>query len=689
MACTANQLLLVGLLGVSAVAQNRRVECAEPKNTYKLGLPEVQARIDAGSDDFFLYKRLLDLTPSTPRAGTLAPLFEKKLKEHPEEPLYLYLYGRSLIGVRTPEALVQLKRVVELAPDFPWTYLEFARIYTSRNFADAKLAASVHTYRELCPASLDGYNWARNESESVKNAEWVRNFRNLLEKSAAGNNHMYWTDLWATEFRLAPKSDYAQLRERVAEVLKRLEKVPEPSRAMMADLATGYRLTERPEAAEKIEQRLDPNGEAHKADQALMKDTNWSGNLNPEERETAFRELARRAAEWVEKWPESSTAWEQLLMSLPHTPGWTKEQLERAGEGVLKADAAIDLGWSHISEPLKVAQRWVKYGIRPQECVAIAEKALDQISLGPEVRSDLVAQPNEAQRQANELYGFNHSLWDAMSVIVDGSIQLKEFDKARNMIGRMARWVSDNQALADNRANGFDRFRGMWLNSEGELAEAEGRKMDAVALYVRAIALRAQDPDAAKHARELWDEMGGTGEGWASATAVNQVPVKPVAAKVTVTAAFQFAPWNSVNKALNQMSLEDVRAKTWTLTDLRGKTTLVTAWATWCGPCREELPSIQKLYELTKDRDDIEVITLNLDEDPGLVEPFLAAYHYTFPVLMSARVYAAQQATEGLVIPQNWLVDRTLILREKSAGFDSTIPDWPKAMLDKLASIRQ
>jgi hypothetical protein len=83
------------------------------------------------------------------------------------------------------------------------------------------------------------------------------------------------------------------------------------------------------------------------------------------------------------------------------------------------------------------------------------------------------------------------------------------------------------------------------------------------------------------------------------------------------------------------------------------------------------------------------VITLNLDEDPGLVEPFLAAYHYTFPVLMSARDYAARQATGDLVIPQNWLVDRTLTLREKSAGFDSTIPDWPKAMLDKLASIWQ
>jgi thiol-disulfide isomerase/thioredoxin len=245
--------------------------------------------------------------------------------------------------------------------------------------------------------------------------------------------------------------------------------------------------------------------------------------------------------------------------------------------------------------------------------------------------------------------------------------------------------VSDNQALADNRSNGFDRFRGATLNSAGKLAEAEGRKMDAITLYVKAIASRAQDPDTAKHARALWDEMGGTGEGWDSATAVNQVPVKPAAAaKAAVTAAFQFAAWNRVNKALNEMSLKDVQAKTWTLADLRGKMTLVTAWATWCGPCRDELPSVQKLYELAKDRDDIQVITLNLDEDPGLVDPFLAAYHYTFPVLMSARDYAAGQAIGDLAIPQNWLVDRTLILREKSAGFDSTIPDWPKAMLDKL-----
>jgi thiol-disulfide isomerase/thioredoxin len=680
--------LMIGLLGAVALAQNIRSSCAEPEDIRNLSLREVRARIEAGSDDFWVYKRLLDLTPDRPAPGIHAALFEKKLREHPDDPGYVYLYGRSLIGLRTPDAIVQLKRVVELAPGFAWTYLEFAQIYTSRNFGDStKLAASVHTYRELCPASLDGYNWARSESEVVKNAEWAKKLRGLLGNSVAQSNHMYWTELWAAEFRLAPKAGYSALRARVAEDLKRLEKLPEPwGRALMADLATGYRLTERPEVAERMEQRLDPNGEAHKADQAFMKETNWSGSLTPEQREAAFRELARRAAEWTEKWPQSSTAWGQLMIGLPHTPGWTKEQLERAGEGVLKADAALDFGWSYISEPLRVAERWVKYEIRPKDCVAIAEKALDQILLGPEVRSDLVATPNEKQRQAGELYGFNHSLFDAMRVIVDGSIQLKDFEKARNMIGRMQRWVNGNQALADDRSSGFARFRGVWLNSAGKLAETEGHKLDAIALYTKAIALRAQDPDAAKHARALWDEMGGTKEGWDSATAVIQVPAKPAAA--AVTAAYQFAPWNSVNKALNEMNLRDVQGRTWTLEDVRGKMTLVSAWATWCGPCREELPSVQKLYELVKNRSDVQVITLNFDQDPGLVEPFLAAYHYTFPVLMSAGAYASSHVTGELGIPQNWLVDRTGILREKSVGFDSTIPDWPKAILDKLTPSR-
>jgi thiol-disulfide isomerase/thioredoxin len=178
--------------------------------------------------------------------------------------------------------------------------------------------------------------------------------------------------------------------------------------------------------------------------------------------------------------------------------------------------------------------------------------------------------------------------------------------------------------------------------------------------------------------------MGGTKEGWDSLT--RPASRKPAAAaKPTVTPVFEFATWMPVNKALNELKLRDIAGRTWTLADLREKTTFVTAWATWCGPCRDELPGVQKLYELAKSRNDVQVITLNFDEDPGLVEPFLTAYHYTFPVLMSARDYAASVVQGELGVPQNWLVDRSAILREKSIGFDDKIPDWSRAMLEKLA----
>jgi hypothetical protein len=93
---------------------------------------------------------------------------------------------------------------------------------------------------------------------------------------------------------------------------------------------------------------------------------------------------------------------------------------------------------------------------------------------------------------------------------------------------------------------------------------------------------------------------------------------------------------------------------------------------------------VPKLYDLTKPSKDVQGATLNIDEDPGLVEPFLAANRYTFPVLMSAGEYASQM-TGALSIPQNWVVDRVATLGEKSSGFDYKTPDWPKQMFDKLA----
>jgi thiol-disulfide isomerase/thioredoxin len=60
---------------------------------------------------------------------------------------------------------------------------------------------------------------------------------------------------------------------------------------------------------------------------------------------------------------------------------------------------------------------------------------------------------------------------------------------------------------------------------------------------------------------------------------------------------------------------------------------LINVWATWCGPCQAELPKLEKLYEKVKDRSDLQILTLTIDEDLGAVAPFMKEKGYTFPVL--------------------------------------------------------
>ena len=101
-------------------------------------------------------------------------------------------------------------------------------------------------------------------------------------------------------------------------------------------------------------------------------------------------------------------------------------------------------------------------------------------------------------------------------------------------------------------------------------------------------------------------------------------------------------------------------------------------FATWCAPCRDELPSVQKLYELSKERGGFQVVVMSVDENPGELTPFLAANGYTFPVVR-AREYV-QSVAGPYTIPQNWIVDGTGTLREKSVGFDPRTADWVDRM---------
>jgi peroxiredoxin len=101
-------------------------------------------------------------------------------------------------------------------------------------------------------------------------------------------------------------------------------------------------------------------------------------------------------------------------------------------------------------------------------------------------------------------------------------------------------------------------------------------------------------------------------------------------------------------------TLPDLEGKTWTLKQLHGKTVLVNFWATWCPPCRKEMPDLEKLYARFKDQGLI-VLAIS-DEEIGKVTPFVYERKFTYPILLDlGRKAAGAFQVEG--IPRSFLYD--------------------------------
>ena len=109
-------------------------------------------------------------------------------------------------------------------------------------------------------------------------------------------------------------------------------------------------------------------------------------------------------------------------------------------------------------------------------------------------------------------------------------------------------------------------------------------------------------------------------------------------------------------RASTDFTLKDLTGKPWRLRELRGKTVLVNFWATWCGPCRKEMPDLETLYNRFKDRG-LVVLAIS-DEDAAKVQPFIAQQRYTFPVLLDPDRKVTQAfRLDG--VPKTFVFDRS------------------------------
>jgi len=103
-------------------------------------------------------------------------------------------------------------------------------------------------------------------------------------------------------------------------------------------------------------------------------------------------------------------------------------------------------------------------------------------------------------------------------------------------------------------------------------------------------------------------------------------------------------------------TLTDLQGKAWSLKDLRGKVVLVNFWATWCPPCRKEIPDLETLYNRFKGHG--LVILAISDEDFDKVKPFIAERNVTYPVLLDPG-RKVNELFQVVGIPKTFIYDRS------------------------------
>lgn len=119
------------------------------------------------------------------------------------------------------------------------------------------------------------------------------------------------------------------------------------------------------------------------------------------------------------------------------------------------------------------------------------------------------------------------------------------------------------------------------------------------------------------------------------------------------------------------------------LSDLRGKAVMVNFWATWCPPCRAEMPSMERLYAQTKD-DGFVILAINVEADGLQVLPdFLKDHPHTFPVAVDTE--GEVQTTYGVFrFPESFLVDPKGVIVEHVVGGR----DWSDhRMIEKIKAL--
>jgi thiol-disulfide isomerase/thioredoxin len=598
---------------------------------------------------------------------------ESLLKKDPARPVYVLLHAHTIVGRDTPQAVKILEALEAAHPDEAQVYLELIYIFNYGKFKDkARVQQELSSYLKVCPAPLSANSLSTISQIATQEqlAKIAAGVRARLEQETNPLLRTNWPYLWTMEFKAHPPNEHDAVRKQIAQDLARFEQSPDRHKIQFITfLRGGYQSLGDTAAVNRMNDEILRDSPSSSDAEEIVQDR-WQkehpypSSADKEKKEAYSREALSAYNDWIKRWPDDSFLLYMKLSSMADLPGTTGNDITQIADDLFSLYKKNPYWTTLPPMQFRIAEAYLKTKVRFDQVPALVAEAQKKVEENE--RRGQNDREDDSLRKMLRDSSIGIKL-TAARILLDVYEQTKQSEKAREVDASISSLNSDSSYI-----------KSFLLALHAQAAEIEGRKLDALALYRSAINARTQPPPAGaedkltESALRLWKELGGSAEEFAT------LMDKPKISEASDSR------WEKPVNALPMFSLQDLGGRTWKLASFQGKAVLVNVWATWCGPCKMEHPEFQKLYDKLKDRTDVAVLTINVDDDLGKVAPYMKENNYTFPVLFGRDV--VDQVVPSLAIPRNWFITPAGKLEWEQIGFGPD-PKWPDSIVAKLEEL--
>jgi len=320
--------------------------------------------------------------------------------------------------------------------------------------------------------------------------------------------------------------------------------------------------------------------------------------------------------------------------------------------GAVVAGAADTALWTYRSDEERqqramvngeVAQYLINRNEMPQKALAMARASYHDLPPDP---------------SADQIRGF------ALATLGEALLLNNRPDTAIVVLTRALEFTPDSQRV---------------LAKLGGAYEKQGKTDLAINYYVRSMGVYlGTDTTAVAPLHALWIKKHGSTAGLDAAIDASRAASRK---SVALDA-------RRYERAAPNWTLPDLQGKNFQLSDYKGKVVVLDFWGSWCGPCRQELPVFQKIYEQYKGKN-VAFFGVNWEKGGSgqdlkqVVRDFMSTNNYSFPVVLDHE-RSAQMAYDIQGFPTVFLIDRTGMIRYQNVGVAEGIEHILADQIDSL-----